>query len=89
MGVMSGLAVSGAGGNAELKVGKIEWFEFAGKRFEQVNAGFQLTKKGVFASPFLDGNIGEGLLGNGRLVLDYRHSRLAYLPGEASPPRKP
>ena len=71
----------GAGGSAESKGGKIEWFEFAGKKFEQLPVGFQLTKKGAFASPFFDGNIGEGVFRNGRLVLDYSRSRLAFVPG--------
>ena len=79
----------GAGGTAASKSGKIEWFEFAGKRFDQLTVGFQLTKKGVYASPFFDGNIGEGVFRNGRLVLDYRRSRLAFLPESGAPVQKP
>ena len=80
--VVSGYT-GGAGGAAESKGGTIEWFEFAGHRFEHLGAGFQLTKKGAFASPYFDGNIGEGILRNGRLILDYRRSRLAFAPGAA------
>lgn len=67
----------GVGGDAESRTGTIAFFELAGRRFERVSVGFQITKKGAFASPFFDGNVGVGLLGASRLVLDYRRSRLA------------
>jgi len=69
----------GAGGTAESKAGTVEWFQFAGQRFTKLDAGFQQTKKGAFASPFFDGNLGMLLLGKGRLLLDYRKSRLAMI----------
>jgi len=70
----------GAGGASESKFGKIDWFDFLGKRFDKPAAGFQITKKGVFASPFFDGNIGMGFMGKVQMVFDYANRRLAIIP---------
>lgn len=67
----------GAGGSTESKMGNIEWFQLGAKRFENPSVGFQITKKGAFASPYLDGNIGMGFLGRLHFVLDYENQRLA------------
>lgn len=72
--------VGGAGGSAPGKTGSLAWFEIAGQRVDSVNAGFESATTGVYASPYLDGNIGAEILGRFRLVLDYRHHRLALLP---------
>lgn len=68
----------GAGGSAASKGGPMDWFVFAGRRFEKLRMGYQLTKEGAFASPYFDGNIGMGILGRGRLVFDYRAGRMAF-----------
>jgi hypothetical protein len=70
----------GAGGTAESREGRVEWFELGGIRFKSLPAGFQLTKVGVFASPYLTGNIGMGLLGRFRLLIDYGNERIAFIP---------
>ena len=72
----------GAGGSSESKTGTIEWFYFASKRFEKPKAGFQITTKGGFASPYIDGNIGMGFMSNFRMILDYQSSRLALIPSK-------
>jgi len=70
----------GAGGIAESRKGKIDWFQLGSTKFEQPTVGFQLTKSGVFASPYRLGNIGMGFLGQfDRLLLDYAHERVALI----------
>ncbi|MCW3051002.1 MAG: uncharacterized protein JWN14_172, partial [Chthonomonadales bacterium] len=70
----------GAGGIAESRQGKIDWFQLGGTKFEKPTVGFQLTKSGVFASPYRLGNIGMGFLGQfNRLLLDYAHERIALI----------
>lgn len=71
--------VGGAGGTAESKVGKIDWFEMGGQRLEKPLVGFQLTKIGVFASPYRTGNIGMAFMGQFRCILDYANERIAFL----------
>jgi hypothetical protein len=71
----------GAGGSAESRQGRIDWFDLAGTRFKSPLVGFQLTRVGSFASPYLTGNIGMGLLSKFRLVIDYANERIALLPG--------
>ena len=36
------------------------------------------SKTGVFASPYRVGNIGMGIMGRFRLVLDYAYERMAF-----------
>jgi len=67
----------GAGGSSESKTGVLDWFQFGPKKFEKPKVGFQITTKGGFASPYLDGNIGMGFMEKFRMILDYNASRLA------------
>ena len=69
----------GAGGASESKTGTLDWFIVANKRFQKPTVGFQITTKGGFASPFVDGNIGMGFMSNFRMILDYQKSRLAMI----------
>ena len=77
--------VGGAGGAAAGKTGKLDWFEIAGNRVSGLNVGFELTKTGVYASPYLIGNIGAG---HPKVAstssLDYRNQRLSLAPYPAS-----
>jgi hypothetical protein len=78
----------GAGGSAESKLGTIGWFELAGRRYVNFNVGLQITKKGEFASPFFEGNIGIALISNRRFLFDYRRSRVAFVtPPKPAAPR--
>lgn len=70
----------GAGGTVASKLGKIDWFELAGKRFEKPSVVFQSATQGVFASPYLAGNIGMSFLGQFRMFWDFPKQRLALLP---------
>lgn len=69
--------VGGAGGSAPGRSGKLAWFEIDGHRISDVEAGFESATSGVYASPFLDGNVGDGILGKFKLFLDYRSRRFA------------
>ncbi|MHB8637727.1 MAG: retropepsin-like aspartic protease [Fimbriimonadaceae bacterium] len=76
--------VGGAGGAAAGMTGTLKWFEIAGNRVTDLLAGFETTKQGAYASPYLDGNVGDGILGRFDLILDYRNQRLALTPYPAS-----
>jgi hypothetical protein len=76
----SSVQVGGAGGAAAAKMGPLEWFEIAGNRVTGLTAGFETTKTGVYASPYLAGNVGAGILGRFDLILDYQNQRLALTP---------
>jgi hypothetical protein len=69
-------------GNVEYAPGTIAWFELMGHRFEQPRVIYSLARSGPFADPFVDGNIGVEFLKPFRIVLDYQHERLAFLPVE-------
>jgi hypothetical protein len=69
----------GAGGASESKTGILDYFTVGQKKFLKPNVGFQITTKGGFASPFLDGNIGMGFMSKFRMILDYQKSKLALI----------
>jgi hypothetical protein len=75
----SGGRTSGAGGSAAVREGKLDWFEIGGTRLDKLDASFELTKKGVFASPYLAGNVGMGVLNKFHLLFDYQNSRMAFI----------
>ena len=69
----------GAGGASESMSGTLEFFTIGSKKFVKPTVGFQITTKGGFASPFLEGNIGMGFIGKFRMILDYQKSKLALI----------
>ncbi len=76
---VNAVMTGGAGGASESKTGILDWFTFGPKKFDKPTVGFQITTKGGFASPFVDGNIGMGFMGHFRMILDYQESRLALI----------
>jgi hypothetical protein len=68
----------GAGGSSESKQGKLDYFEVGGHRFDSPEVGFQITKEGAFASPYLDGNVGMGFLGNFKIIFDYPDGKMGF-----------
>ena len=69
----------GAGGSTESLTVTIDSFVLGGHRFDHPEVGLQTTKTGVFASSFLDGNVGMGLMSHFRMILDYPQSRMAFI----------
>jgi hypothetical protein len=63
-------------------VGQIPWFELAGHRFETPDVLFALDPTGPLADPYLAGNLGVEFLKPFRLILDYPHHRVAFVPRE-------
>ena len=68
-------------------MGSVDWFEFAGHRFDHPNVVFALSRQGPLADEYLEGNIGIDFLKPFRLVLDYQNRRVAFvsrgsLPGQ-------
>jgi hypothetical protein len=67
-------------GEAELAIGTIAWFELSGHRFESPTVIYSLAQSGPLAEPGVDGNIGVEFLKPFRIILDYRHARMAFVP---------
>ena len=70
----------GVGGAAAMPSGVLEWFELAGRRFEKPTVIFSQAETGAFTDRYTTGNIGQDFLAPFRLVLDYPHDRLAFVP---------
>jgi hypothetical protein len=75
-------ASSGVGGFTPVREGYLDWFEIGGHRMEKVPATFALKAKGAFATPYTLGNVGGGLVKPFKLVMDYQHERIAFVPRE-------
>ena len=71
---------AGVGGVGRSWSGKVDWLEIAGQRFEDLEVEFADGKVGAFADVYTMGNLGQGLLGNFRLVFDYGRERIALIP---------
>lgn len=69
--------VAGVGGTSDLRQGKLDWLEFGGYRWENLNAAFSLAKIGPFADPYLIGNLSQTFLEPFVLVTDYPNHRIA------------
>lgn len=85
LGLLRGRALAaglsgGVGGSASSPMGELGWFELAGHRFENPRVSFSQAESGAFTDRYTTGNIGQGFLAPFRLVLDYRHDRLAFVP---------
>lgn len=70
----------GVGGSASAPTGRLAWFELAGHRFENPSVSFSQAESGAFTDRYTTGNLGQGFLAPFRIVLDYRHDRLAFVP---------
>ena len=51
-----------------------------GHRFEQRRVIYSLVESGPLAGPLVDCNIGVEFLKRFRIVLDFQHERLAFIP---------
>jgi len=71
---------AGAGGVSAAKIGKIQWFELAGHRFENPDAVFSEATVGAFNDRYLAGNIGQEFLKPFTLYFDFGSSRMALVP---------
>jgi hypothetical protein len=67
-------------GSTRVAIGKIDWFELAGHRFEKPDAIFAIDANGPFGDQYLEGNLGVSFLKPFRIVLDYSRERIALLP---------
>jgi hypothetical protein len=71
------LVSSGAGGEFRTLVGHLEWFEFAGRRFEKPETEFRTMGVGREGGA---GVIGRELLAPFVTVFDYPNRRIAFVP---------
>jgi hypothetical protein len=67
-------------GTHNLLAAPIDDFELGGVRSSGVMALFAEGGSAILGDRYTDGNIGLGILDRYRILLDYRHSRLAFLP---------
>ena len=61
----------------DVYVGRIDWFELGGRRFEQPSVQFHTEEGTVLATDYTVGLIGGGFLAPFEVVFDYTHRRLA------------
>jgi hypothetical protein len=66
---------SGAGGAFSMRAGRIGWIALGGRRFADQEVGFRTTAGRDGA-----GVIGRGLLQPFRIIFDYPHRRIAFIP---------
>jgi len=74
------VALGGVGGMTTVQMGKLKRFVLGGHVFEDAPAMFATDPKGSFADPYLHGNLGHDFLNVFRLVFDYTHSRIGFVP---------
>lgn len=67
----------GIGGGEDFQAGALTWFQIGGQRLTDLSAGFHTTKSGMFASPYLAGNVGNQILSLFHVVIDYRNKRIS------------
>lgn len=67
----------GVGGTTPMMRGKLKSLEFAGRKFEDIDASFAAEPRGVFGTPYAAGVIGGPVLKKFRLVLDYSGGQIA------------
>lgn len=72
----------GVGGSGKSYSGKIAWFELGGHRFDNPRVGFSQVEAGALRDAYTMGNIGHGFLRPFRLIFDYPHRRIAFVPRE-------
>ncbi|MEW6073445.1 MAG: retropepsin-like aspartic protease [Planctomycetota bacterium] len=77
----------GVGGGGTGYRGQLEWFALGGHRFEAPTVGFAMVATGAFRDAYTLGNIGQELLAPFRVVLDYPHRRIAFVPRDGEEPR--
>lgn len=77
--VRAGVA-GGVGGTSATKIGELDWFEIAGRRFDRVEATFSLAREGAHAEDHVVGTLGSELLRAYEVVLDYGSGRIALAP---------
>lgn len=85
LGLLTGRKVTssqagGVGGMADSKEGVLEWFELAGHRFAKPAVSFSQANTGAFTDVYTTGNIAQQFLAPFRMVLDYPHDRIAFVP---------
>lgn len=64
-------------GFGTVNMGKVEWFELNGHRFENPDVVFANPGPGPFADQYTTGNIGVKFLAAFRIVFDYSRDRMA------------
>lgn len=70
----------GAGGEIDLRLGTIEWFEIAGHRTEKPQTLFCMDETGALADGNSLGNLGGGVLTPFVMVFDYQDKRVGFVP---------
>ncbi|HEY0411575.1 MAG TPA: retropepsin-like aspartic protease [Allosphingosinicella sp.] len=77
------LVSAGAGGSFTVRVGKLAWFEFGGRRFRDLEVSFRTSGIGRDGG---SGVIGRDLMAGFTTVFDYPARRIAFLPRTAASP---
>lgn len=70
----------GVGGENVMLAGTLEWFELGGRRYESVEFYFSRATSGFWAESEATGNLGQELIRDFVLILDYPRQRFALIP---------
>jgi hypothetical protein len=70
----------GVGGTVATRLGKLASFRLGTLDFGAIEAGFSLQDTGAFGDDYVFGNVGGKLFEPYRLVFDYTHERLGFVP---------
>jgi hypothetical protein len=73
------IAVGGAGGQVEGRLGTLSSFKVCGHRYDKPHALFILAKEGALAEPYTEGTFGGPFLAPFQVVFDYPHQRIAFI----------
>ncbi|MFT7676565.1 MAG: hypothetical protein ACI8QC_000537 [Planctomycetota bacterium] len=72
--------LSGIGGSAIARRGRLDWIQLGSERLSRVPTSFVVERAGPLANPNLAGTLGAGLLRHFRIAIDVDARRVAFLP---------
>ena len=69
----------GVGGSVPIREGELSSFVLGGREFGAIPASFAVEHEGVFANPYVWGNLGGRLFEPFVLIFDYPHRRIGFV----------
>lgn len=73
-------AFGGVGGQSRALLSSLPWFELGGHTFEEPTVVLMRDEGGALADPWTAGTIGSGFLDAFRVIFDYPHHRVGFVP---------
>ena len=76
-----------APGSDAIYLGKLDWFELAGHRFDEPKVMFAVMKTNAMATPYVAGTIGQPFMKPFLVVVNYAAQQIAFIPHSDLPNR--